>query len=103
VIFAKALAEKGYIIPKAIIREITNIPERVQTRILTSKQVRSLHNQDGIEPRGRKRCITRAQSATIADHLSDSEVELDDKSKPWQNIAEDVGKYSRTASRIKLT
>ncbi|KAF4625855.1 hypothetical protein G7Y89_g12307 [Cudoniella acicularis] len=39
----------------------------------------------------KKRGLTRTETATISDYLDDSTVSLDDKGKPWLDIAEDVG------------
>ena len=74
-------------------RKVTGVAERVQTRILASKQVRTRHNQpdSGPDPRGRKRGLTRTETAAISDYLDDSTTSLDDKGKPWLDIATDAG------------
>jgi hypothetical protein len=85
VLWAKAFAQKlGITIPQETVREVTGIAPRVQTRILASNQVRTLHNQpdSGPDPRGRKRGITRTETAAIALYLDDENVLLNNKGKP---------------------
>ena len=94
VIFAKYLSQETKIpIPQSTIRRITNLPERTQTRILAEKEVRTLHNRQDLrpDPRGRKRAILRLDSATISDYLDNPTVPLDDRGKPWLDLAEDAG------------
>src|SRR5450755_1608004 len=59
--------ELGIFIPSSTIRKITGVTERSQSRILASKQPRTLHNQPdlGPDPRGRKRAILRSETAVI--------------------------------------
>jgi len=61
VFYARAYErELGISIPQSLIRKVTGIAERVQTRILASGQVRTRHNQpdSGPDPRGKKRALT---------------------------------------------
>ncbi len=71
---------------------VTGVAERIQSRILSSKEARTRHNEvdKGPDPRGRKRVITGSETAAIADYLDDSDVPLDDKGKPWLNIAQEA-------------
>lgn len=85
VFYAKAYAQElGIPIPTSVVRKVTGIARRIQSRILASKQVRTHHNQpdSGPDLRSRKRALTRTDTAAIADYLSDSDVPLDDKGKP---------------------
>ena len=94
VLAAKAFSQElGIPISQELVRKVTGVPPRNQTRILASKQVRTLHNQpdSGPDPRGRKRVITRTESAAIADYLDDPVISLDEKGKPWLDIAENAG------------
>jgi hypothetical protein len=94
VLWAKAFSQELNIpIPQELVRKITGVAPRVQTRILASKQVRTRHNQpdSGPDPRGRKRAITRTETAAISDYLEDSTISLDDKGKPWLDVAQDAG------------
>jgi len=94
VLWAKAFAQKlGITITQETIREVTGIAPRVQTRILASRQARTLHNQPdlGPDPRGKKRSLTRLDTAAIASYADDSQVSLDDRGKPWLDLAEDAG------------
>jgi hypothetical protein len=94
VLWAKAFAQKlGITISQETVHEVTGIAPHVQTRILASKQPRTLHNQpdSGPDPRGRKRGITRSETAAIALHLDDTNISLDDKGKPWLDITEEAG------------
>ena len=79
--------------PQSIIRDLTNIPERTQTRILAEKEVRTLHNQQdlGPDPRGPKYALLRSETAAISNYLDDRDVPLDDKGKPQLSIAVDAG------------
>jgi hypothetical protein len=72
---------------------LTGVPERIQSRILALKQPRTLHNEEdkGPDPRGRKRGLKRSDTAAIAVYLDDSDLSLNDKRAPWQDIAEVVG------------
>ena len=71
-------------IPQPLLYSLTGVPPRNQSRILASKQVRTLHNQvdKGPDPRGRKRALNRSDTTTIADYLNDDSILLDDKGKP---------------------
>lgn len=83
----------GISIPQSIIRKVTGVPERNQSRILASKQPRTCHNQpdSGPDPRGRKRAFTRSDTSAISDYLNDYTVPLDNKGLPWLDIAEQAG------------
>lgn len=94
VIAAKAYAQElGIPIPKSLVRKVTGVTERVQSRILASKEVRTRHNtvDKGPDPRGRKRCITRSETAAIASYCDDESVPLDDRGAPWRDVAEASG------------
>jgi hypothetical protein len=94
VLAAKAFAQELCIpISQELVRKVTGVPPRNQTRILASKQVRTRHNQpdSGPDPRGKKRGLTRTDTVAIAEYLDDSAVSLYDKGKPWQDIAEEAG------------
>jgi hypothetical protein len=85
--------EFGIFIPLLTIRKVTGVTERSQSRILASKQPRTLHNQPDLSPnlRGRKRAILRSETAAIGDYLDDASVPLNDRGKPWLDIATDAG------------
>ena len=91
-IFAlQALARKrGLMITREEIKEITGVATRSQARILKSKQLCTRHNHPdtGPDPCGRKRSLTRSETAAISDYLEDESVPLDDRGAPWQDIAE---------------
>ena len=94
VLWAKAFSQElGIPIPQSLVRKVTGIAKRNQSRILASKQPRTLYNQpdSGPDPRGRKRCFTRSDTSTIADYLDDSTTSLDDKGAPWLDIAKEAG------------
>jgi len=94
VLAAKLLSQELCIpIPQELVHKVTGVPPRTQSRILASKQPRTLHNipDSGPDPRGRKRLITRTETAAIANYLNDDSVLLDDKGKPWTDIAEASG------------
>jgi len=94
VYYARLFARRLNItIPSAIVREITGVPPRNQSRILAEKTVRTCHNQvdKGPDPRGRKRALLRSDTRAIADYLSDSEPDIDARGKPWLDIAEAAG------------
>jgi hypothetical protein len=81
-------------IPQDTIRKLFGVSKRSQTRILKSKQLRTFHNRDddnGPDPRGRKRAITRQDTAAIADYLDDDSVPLDDRGTPWQTVVKEAG------------
>ena len=76
-----------------MVRKVTKVPERNQTRILASKQIRTFHNRPDSrpDPRGSKRILKRSETAVITDYLDNPNVPLDDKGKPWQDITEATG------------
>lgn len=80
-------------IPTDTIRQLTGVSQRSQSRIIASGHVRTLHNiQDsGPDPRGRKRGLTRSDTAAIGNYLDDPDVLLDKKGKPWRTVAEEAG------------
>jgi len=73
------------------IRQATGVPDRVQRRIFATKSPRTLHNQEGPDPRGRRRGFTRSDTRAIGDYLDDPKVHQNDKGKPWKDIAKDAG------------
>ena len=94
VLYARLFSQAtGQRISSATIRAVTGVAERDQSRILASKQVQMTHNipDSGPDPRGRKPAILRSDTAAIALYLSDDKVDIDDKGKPWTDIAEDAG------------
>jgi hypothetical protein len=94
ILTARLLAQELNIqIPQPLLHSLTGVPPRNQSRILASKQVRTLHNQvdKGPDPRGRKRALNRSDTTAIADYLNDDSIPLDDKGKPWADIAEASG------------
>jgi hypothetical protein len=94
ILTAKLLAQELNIqIPQPLLYDLISVPPRNQSRILVSKQVRILYNQvdKGPDLQGRKRLIIQSETAAIANYLDDDSVLLDDKSKPWTDIAEAAG------------
>jgi len=94
VLYAKLYSQELDIPIKAsLVRKVTGVAERIQSRILSSKEARTRHNQEdkGPDPRGKKRAITRSETAAIADYLNDDDIPLDKKGKPWLDIAQDAG------------
>jgi DDE superfamily endonuclease len=94
VIAAKAFAQElGIPIPKSLVRKVTSVAERVQTRILASKQVRTRHNipDSGPDPRGPKRVITRSETAVITAYVDDESIPLNNRGAPWLDVAEASG------------
>ncbi|KIN01395.1 hypothetical protein OIDMADRAFT_145468 [Oidiodendron maius Zn] len=94
ILTARLLAQELNIqIPQPLLYSLTGVPPCNQSRILASKQVRTLHNQvdKGPDPRGRKRALKRSDTAAIADYLDDSNTLLDKKGAPWHDIAEQAG------------
>lgn len=94
VIAARAYAQElGIPIPQSLVRKVTGVAERVQSRILASKQVRTRHNlpNSGPDPRGRKRAITRSELAAIAAYVDDESVSLNDRGAPWLDLTEASG------------
>ena len=85
VLAAKAFAQElGIPIPQSLVQKVTGVQPRAQTRILASKQVRTLHHQpdSGPDPRGKKRALTRSETAAIALYADDASVPLDDRGAP---------------------
>lgn len=94
VLWAKQFSQHlGIPISREIIEAVTKVPVRSQARILSSKQPRTLHKQPdlGPDPRGRKRSLTRSDTAAIAAYLDDPTTTLDQKAQPWLEIAESAG------------
>ena len=94
VLFARLYEQElGITIPSTIVRKVTGIAQRGQTRILFSKQPRTRHNHPDTrpDPRGRKQALKRSDTAAIADYLDDETVPLDDRGAPWLDIAEAAG------------
>ena len=85
--------ELGIPIPEKTIHKLTGIDSRGQLRILSSKRTRTVHNKpdSGPDPRGRQRAIPQSETAAIADYLDDSTVPLDDRGKPWLDVAHEAG------------
>jgi hypothetical protein len=71
----------GFTIDQETIAAITRVPPRSQTRILALKQPRTLYKREdlGLDPRGRKRAITRSETAAITSYLEDPTITLDNK------------------------
>jgi hypothetical protein len=85
VLYAKIFAQELNIpIPQELVRKVTGVAPRIQSRILSSKEARTRHNQpdSGPDPRGRKRVLTRNNTAVITNYLDDSTTSLDDKGAP---------------------
>ncbi|PQE18254.1 hypothetical protein CJF30_00010980 [Rutstroemia sp. NJR-2017a BBW] len=61
----------GITIDRATIQQVTGVSERSQSP----------------DPRGRKRVLTRSDTAAIADYLDDPTTSLDTKGAPWQDLA----------------
>ena len=81
VLFAKLYSQElGIPIPQSIVRKVTSVVPCTQTRILASKQARTLHNRPdlGPDPRERKRALARSDTSAIGDYLDDDSVSLDD-------------------------
>ena len=94
VLYAKLYAQElGIPIPTSIIRKVTGVPRRNQSRILASKEPRTLHNQldSGLDPRGRKRALRHSDTSAISDYLEDPSTSFNDKGAPWLDIAEKAG------------
>ena len=94
-IFAlRAFAQKRKIkITREEIHEISGVATRIQSRILASKQLRTHHNRpdSGPDNRGRKRALTRSETAAIASYCEDESIPLDDRGAPWPTIAREAG------------
>ncbi len=94
VFWAKAFSQElGIPIPQSLVQKLTKVPPRVQTRILASGQVRTIHNQpdSGPDPRGRKPALAKSDIVAIGNYLDDSGISLDEKGLPWLDIAENAG------------
>ena len=94
VIFAKLFTQAtGQPIPKSIVRGITGISERSQTKILQSHQLRTRHNRFDSSPdsRGRKPVLLRLDTAAIGSYLNDDSIPLEDCGVPWKDVAEAAG------------
>jgi hypothetical protein len=90
ILTAKLLAQELNIqILQPLLHDLVGVPTRNPSQILALKQLRTLHNQvdKGPDPRGRKRALTRSDTAAIADYLDDSHTSLDKKGAPWLDIA----------------
>jgi hypothetical protein len=79
--------------PQNIIHDVTGFVPRVQTRILPSNRIRTLHHEpdSGPDPRERERTLTRQDTSVISDFLEDLTIPLDEKDLPWLNIIEHTG------------
>ena len=95
----------GFTIDQDTIEAVTKVPPRSQTRILTSKQPRTLHNRRdlGPDPRGRKRALRRSDTAAIASYLDDPTTTLNDKGQPWLDLAESAGVDLPKTTHIKTS
>ena len=85
VIWAKLFSQKlGIPIPQSIVRDLTNVPERSQTRILSSNSTRTFHNRLNSRPntRGQKRALTRSDTAAVGNYLNNNTVPLKDRGAP---------------------
>jgi hypothetical protein len=93
----------GFTIDQETIAAVTRVPPRSQTRILASKQPRTLHKREdlGPDPRGRKRAITRSETAAIASYLEDPTTTLDNKGQSWLDLAESAGVILPKTTHIK--
>ena len=93
-IFAKLFAQAtGQPTPKSIIRDITGISERSQTKILQSHQPCTRHNRfdSGPDPHGRKPVLLRSDTAATGSYLNDDSIPLEDHGAPWKDVAEAAG------------
>lgn len=93
VIICRLLEQENIRIPEPVLFKITGVPPRTRTRILRSKQVRTLHNipDSGPDLRGQKRAITHQDTTAVALHLDDPKTDFEDRSAPWRDIARDSG------------
>ena len=90
----RALARRKKLkITREDIHEITGVAPRIQSRILASKQLRTHHNHpdSGPDNRGRKKALTRAETAAIASYCEDESIPLDDRGASWSSIAVEAG------------
>jgi hypothetical protein len=78
---------------KKTMQNLFGVRERSQERILASGQVRTLHNQPdlGPYPRSRPKTIPHQDTVAIGDYLDDPRVPLNDKGKPWKDVANNTG------------
>ena len=83
----------GLPIDQETIEAVTKVPPQSQTRILTLKQSRTLHNRENLSPNpcGHKRALKRSNTATVTSYLNDPTTTLNDKGQPWLNLAESAG------------
>ncbi|KAL5316272.1 hypothetical protein ACEPPN_015317 [Leptodophora sp. 'Broadleaf-Isolate-01'] len=92
IIFAKALEQEIKTpIPLTVVEKLLGASTRSQSRIAASKQIRTLHNIEGPDPRGRKRALTRNDTAAVEYYCSDEEKTLDDRGAPWLDLATQAG------------
>jgi hypothetical protein len=94
VLWAKLFSQHlGIPINQSDIQAVKKVPPRSQTRILASKNPRTLQHllDSGPNPHGRKRALTRADTAAIADYLDDPTTSLNQRGAPWLDIAEAAG------------
>ena len=90
----RAFAKRRRIkITRKEIEEITGVATRVQSRILASKQLRTLHNttDQGPDPQGRKKALKRSETAAISMYLEDDSIPLDQRGAPWPEVAKSAG------------
>jgi hypothetical protein len=86
VLWAKVFSQElGITIDSKVIHKVTGVPLCTQTRILVSKQARTLYNipDSGPDPHGRQRALIWQDTSAITDYLDDDTVPLDDRGKPW--------------------
>jgi hypothetical protein len=83
----------GITIDAEVIRKVTGVPPRGQTRILALKQARTLYNQPNSSPnpRGGKRALIRQDTSAIADYTDDGTIPLSNRGAPWLDIAIEAG------------
>ena len=72
---------RGLNITREEIRQVSGVAPRIQSRILASKQLRSLYNQpdSGPDPRGHKHALKRSETAAIAVYCKDESIPLKDR------------------------
>ena len=84
----------GKSIPCSIIEQVSKVPPRSQSHIISTNHVRTLHNilDSGPDPRGGQNiAFTKQQTSSIADYLDHPSTSIDDKGMPWQDIILDSG------------
>ncbi|KAF8862050.1 hypothetical protein BDZ45DRAFT_671357 [Acephala macrosclerotiorum] len=94
IIIAKCIEQKCDIkISRDVLKDITNLDHRVQSQIIKEKQVRTFHNRsdNGPETRGRKRALTRRDTAAIGTFVEDDNVKKKDKAALWTDLADMAG------------